>query len=48
MLWGGAKRLRFIGITDVEFVYAEDLNMGEDTRNQAFAEAKERLVELAS
>ena len=40
--------LGFIGITDVEFVYAEGLNMGEDTRNKALAEAKERLVELAS
>ena len=40
--------LGFIGITDVEFVYAEGLNMGEDTRNKALAEAMERLVELAS
>ncbi|WP_236198329.1 FMN-dependent NADH-azoreductase [Pseudomonas putida] len=40
--------LRFIGITDVEFVYAEGLNMGDESRVEALAEAKEQLERLAS
>jgi FMN-dependent NADH-azoreductase len=41
--------LAFIGITDVEFVYAEGLAMGEDSRNKAIAAAQaglRRQVEL--
>lgn len=40
--------LAFIGITDVEFVYAEGLNMGEANKQTALANAKERLVQLAA
>lgn len=40
--------LGFIGITDVEFIYAEGLNMGEDSKNTALAKAQERLVQLAA
>lgn len=40
--------LRFIGITDVDFVYAEGLNMGDESRAGALAEAKEQLERLAS
>ncbi|OOE86653.1 FMN-dependent NADH-azoreductase [Salinivibrio sharmensis] len=40
--------LGFIGITDVEFVYAEGLAMGEDTASQAIDEAKQTLKRLAS
>ena len=39
--------LNFLGITDVEFIYAEGLNMGEETRDQALAKATQRLAELA-
>ncbi len=39
--------LSFLGITDVEFVYAEGLNMGELNKETALNEAKLRLVELA-
>jgi hypothetical protein len=31
--------LGFIGITDVEFVYAEGLNMGDESKNAALAAA---------
>jgi len=40
--------LRFIGITDVEFVYAEGLSMGDESKAGALAEAKEKLERLAS
>ena len=40
--------LKFLGLDDVEFVYAEGLNMGEQTRDQALAHAKQRLAELAA
>lgn len=40
--------LAFIGISDVEFVYAEGLNMGEANKQAALANAKERLVQLAA
>jgi len=39
--------LNFLGINDVEFVYAEGLNMGEESRDQALARAHQRLAELA-
>ena len=40
--------LGFLGITDVEFVYAEGLNMGEATKETALAKAKLRLTALAA
>jgi FMN-dependent NADH-azoreductase len=40
--------LNFLGITDVEFVYAEGLNMGGDTKDKALTGAKKRLAELAA
>ncbi|MBU2571329.1 MAG: NAD(P)H-dependent oxidoreductase [Gammaproteobacteria bacterium] len=39
--------LNFLGITDIEFVYAEGLNMGEQAKDQALAGAHRRLAELA-
>ena len=39
--------LRFIGIDDVEFVYAEGLNMGEAPKNAALAKARESIQRLA-
>jgi FMN-dependent NADH-azoreductase len=39
--------LGFLGISDVEFVYAEGLNMGDDAKNKALTEAKALLAELA-
>lgn len=38
--------LGFLGITDVEFVYAEGLNMGEDSKTAALAEARRLSAEL--
>ena len=32
--------LGFVGLTDVRFVYAEGLNMGEEAARQGFAEAE--------
>lgn len=40
--------LAFLGITDVEFVYAEGLNMGESNKEAALADAQQRLEELAA
>lgn len=40
--------LAFIGITDVEFVYAEGLALGEDSRNAALGAAREQLERLAA
>jgi len=40
--------LNFIGITDVEFVYAEGLNMGEGAKEKALTAVKERLADLAA
>lgn len=40
--------LGFIGITDVEFVYAEGLNMGEDSKTAALAGAQRELEQLAT
>jgi FMN-dependent NADH-azoreductase len=39
--------LGFLGMNDVEFVYAEGLNMGETAKETALAEAKLRLTALA-
>lgn len=38
--------LDFIGITNVEFVYAEGLNMGDDLAAQAREQARTKLSEL--
>ena len=38
--------LAFLGMADVEFVYAEGLSMGPDAASRAFAEAEARLGEL--
>ena len=40
--------LGFLGITDVEFIYAEGLNMGEPSKQTALASARERLEQLAA
>lgn len=40
--------LAFIGITDVEFVYAEGLAMGEAPRNRGLARARQDLLRLAA
>ncbi|WP_020565735.1 FMN-dependent NADH-azoreductase [Methylosarcina fibrata] len=40
--------LGFLGITDVGFVYAEGLNMGEASKESALAEAKQQLASLAA
>lgn len=39
--------LGFVGITDVEFVYAEALNMGEDAAEKGMSEATQSLNALA-
>ena len=38
--------LRFVGIEDVEFVYAEGLAMGEEPKAQSLARAQERIAQL--
>ncbi len=40
--------LNFLGISDVEFVYAEGLNKSGDVKEKALASAKQRLAELAN
>jgi FMN-dependent NADH-azoreductase len=40
--------LAFIGILDVEFIYAEGLALGSDQREQALAAALERIDQLAA
>lgn len=40
--------LNFIGIRDIEFVYAEGLNMGEDNRRKALDKAKQRIDRVAA
>ncbi|EGU9321190.1 FMN-dependent NADH-azoreductase [Vibrio parahaemolyticus] len=39
--------LGFVGITDVEFVYAEALNMGEDAASKGISEAQSQLATIA-
>ncbi|MDW1942293.1 FMN-dependent NADH-azoreductase [Vibrio sp. Vb0599] len=39
--------LGFVGITDVEFVYAEALNMGEDAAAKGISEAQSQLATIA-
>ena len=38
--------LGFLGITDVEFVYAEGLAIGESSRDKALADAHAKIVEM--
>ena len=38
--------LAFLGMTDVEFIYAEGLAMGTDSASKAFAEAEAQIGEL--
>jgi len=40
--------LRFVGIEDVEFIYAEGLNMGEDSKQTALDQAQKTLEQLAA
>ena len=40
--------LGFLGMTDIEFVYAEGLAIGEDSATRAFAEAQEQIDALAA
>jgi FMN-dependent NADH-azoreductase len=40
--------LGFIGITEVEFVFAEGIAYGPDMAQKAVADAKEQLSQLAS
>lgn len=40
--------LGFLGITDVEFIYAEGLNMGVEIKEKALAAAKVKLAALAA
>jgi FMN-dependent NADH-azoreductase len=40
--------LGFVGITDVEFVYAEGLDLGEDSRNNSISAAQARVHRLAA
>ncbi|OXD12899.1 FMN-dependent NADH-azoreductase [Vibrio parahaemolyticus] len=39
--------LGFVGITDVKFVYAEALNMGEDAASKGILEAQSQLATMA-
>jgi len=39
--------LAFIGITDVEIVRAEGLNMGDEARNEGLSKSKDRIAELS-
>ncbi|MDG2820265.1 FMN-dependent NADH-azoreductase, partial [Vibrio parahaemolyticus] len=39
--------LGFVGITDVVFVYAEALNMGEDAAAKGISEAQSQLATMA-
>lgn len=36
----------FVGLTDVEFVYAEGLAMGGESATNAFSQANEKIIEL--
>ncbi|AZT85742.1 FMN-dependent NADH-azoreductase [Marinobacter sp. NP-4(2019)] len=38
--------LGFVGITDVEIIHAEGLNIGDETRDKSLAEANDRIAEL--
>lgn len=40
--------LNFIGIRDIEFVYAEGLNLGEDQKRESLARAEQEIERLAA
>ncbi len=40
--------LNFLGMSDVEFVYAEGLNISGDAKEKTLSSAKQRLIELAT
>jgi FMN-dependent NADH-azoreductase len=40
--------LGLMGISDIEFIYAEGLNIGPDVANQALADARRQLLEKAA
>ena len=40
--------LGFLGMTDIEFVYAEGLAMGEDAEQSALKSAEDRIFALAA
>ena len=40
--------LRFMGIADVEFVYAEGLNMGAESKEAALADARQQLERIGA
>src|ERR1700720_1923327 len=40
--------LRFLGMTDVEFIYAEGLNMGPQSKQSALAKAEAEIAHLAA
>jgi FMN-dependent NADH-azoreductase len=40
--------LNFLGLTDIEFVYAEGLAMGETSKQTALGKAREALAQLAA
>jgi len=40
--------LGFIGITDVEFIYAEGLNLGDERKAQAEAQARQQILQLVA
>ena len=39
--------LSFLGLTDIEFIYAEGLNMGDELKNNALTAAKTQIEKLA-
>ncbi|WP_257294082.1 hypothetical protein [Endozoicomonas sp. YOMI1] len=43
-----ATLLGFIGIQDVEFVYAEGLNMGDDIKGLSIHDAEEAMDNLVA
>lgn len=40
--------LNFLGLTDIDFVYAEGLNIGEESKESALINSREQLVKLAA
>ena len=40
--------LGFIGMTDVEFIYAEGLNMGDESKHTALAQAYQAIADLTA
>ena len=40
--------LGFIGITDLEFIYAEGLNMGDESKHTALAQAHQAIADLTA